>query len=149
MVKLLDFGLVKPINDSTSLTIDGMVTGSPFYLSPEQAIGTSPSDQRSDIYSLGAVMYFLLTRRPPFCDEQTLQLLLAHVHRQPTALTEFNSDVSSELEATVLRCLAKDVDDRFASACELGEALRSCPEWGEWDAETAAEWWQSKFVDAY
>ncbi|HIM30527.1 MAG TPA: serine/threonine protein kinase [Planctomycetes bacterium] len=149
VVKLLDFGLVKPIVDATSLTLNGMVTGSPFYLSPEPATGKRLADQRSDIYSLGAVMYFLLTNRPPFCDEQTLQLLLAHVHRQPTAISEFNNDVSMELEATVLKCLAKHVDDRFSSAADLVEALHACPEWGEWDAVAAAEWWQAKLVNAF
>jgi eukaryotic-like serine/threonine-protein kinase len=129
VAKILDFGLVRRLDEDSSLTVDGLITGSPLYLSPEQATGESPADERSDIYSLGAVMYFLLTERPPFCDEQTVQLLLAHANRPPKAVSELNGEVSLELEALVMQCLAKNPADRFGSARELLEALLDCPEW--------------------
>lgn len=128
VAKLLDFGLVRQLDEDSELTIEGLVTGSPLYLSPEQATGESHADQRSDIYSLGAVMYFLLTERPPFCDSQTVQLLLAHAHRPPLAVSELNRHVSLELEALIMQCLAKRPDDRFRSADDLRDALRQCPE---------------------
>jgi serine/threonine protein kinase len=129
--KLLDFGLVRPLDGSSDLTLDGLVTGSPLYLSPEQATGDSPADERSDIYSLGAVIYFLLTGRPPFCDSRTVHLLMAHAQRPPTAVSEFNEQVSLELEALVMQCLSKRPEDRFDSTHDLLDALRHCPEHGE------------------
>ena len=82
VAKLLDFGLAKPIlaPQASHLTIEGTITGSPLFMSPEQASGDREPDARSDIYSFGAVAYYLLTGRPPFDDKNTLKVLMAHVH---------------------------------------------------------------------
>ena len=84
VAKLLDFGLVRDsysANDqSLRLTTEGTITGSPLFMSPEQAIGDSQPDARSDIYSLGAVAYFLLTGRPPFEGSKPLKVIFAHVN---------------------------------------------------------------------
>ena len=91
VVKLLDFGLVRQTRLSTSpeehnehQTSEGSITGSPLYLSPEQALGEVP-DERSDIYSLGAVAYYLTTGRPPFMNDNPMRVIMAHAHDVPTA----------------------------------------------------------------
>ena len=83
VAKLLDFGMVKPIDkfESPELTHDGSITGSPLFMSPEQATGDSEPDERSDIYSLGVVAYYLLTGRPPFEGTQPIKILVAHAHK--------------------------------------------------------------------
>ena len=85
VAKLLDFGLAKPLFSGRcgKLTQEGAITGSPLYMSPEQAFGDREPDARSDIYALGAVLYFLLTAHPPFEDEQPMKVLIAHAHDPP------------------------------------------------------------------
>ena len=82
VAKLLDFGLVKPLVDDEPihLTIEGAIAGSPLFMSPEQAVGDSQPDARSDIYALGAVGYYLLTGRPPFQSDKAIKVMLAHAH---------------------------------------------------------------------
>src|SRR5262249_3592654 len=89
VAKLLDFGLVLPPMgdaDGDKLTQDGAITGTPAYLSPEQAGGLEAADARSDIYSVGALAYFLLTGRPPFAGRPAVQMLAAHLYESPAAL---------------------------------------------------------------
>src|SRR5262249_38675209 len=86
VAKLLDFGLVlPPISEAneTKLTRDGMIAGTPAYISPEQAGGEETVDARSDIYSLGALAYFLLTGQPPFAGRSGMKMLAAHLYEQP------------------------------------------------------------------
>jgi eukaryotic-like serine/threonine-protein kinase len=144
VAKLLDFGLVKPILDDESLdlTLDGSITGSPLYMSPEQATGDTNPDPRSDIYSLGAVAYFLLTGRPPFMADKPLKVLLAHVNEPITPPSAYRSDIPADLEQVILRCLAKSPGDRFPDAASLAEALDACQCAGRWSRELAAHWWQ-------
>jgi serine/threonine-protein kinase len=144
VVKLLDFGLVIPParNPDEKLTQEGAVTGTPAYLSPEQAGGSEDLDARSDIYSLGALAYFLLTGRAPFADRSALQMLAAHLYEKPQPLTEHHPDVPADLEAVVLRCLAKDRGSRFPDAASLDAALAKCQTVGRWTEQDAAEWWR-------
>ncbi|QDV58318.1 serine/threonine protein kinase [Rosistilla oblonga] len=144
VAKLLDFGLVKPMtqNDNLDLTRDGTVTGSPLYLSPEQALGDTP-DHRSDIYSLGAVAYFLLTGQPPFEGSTPMKILLAQANEQPIPPSELVDDVPADLEEIVLRCLQKDRNNRFADVQELGDAIRQCSAGDLWDRNQAKRWWKS------
>jgi serine/threonine-protein kinase len=126
VAKLLDFGLVlPPMSESAGekLTQDGMVTGTPAYLSPEQADGRDDVDVRSDIYSLGALAYFLLTGQPPFTGRSVMNTLAAHLYEKPEPLCARRPDVPAELEAVVLRCLAKDPKDRFPDVKCLDRAL--------------------------
>jgi serine/threonine-protein kinase len=145
VVKLLDFGLVIPParNPDEKLTQEGAVTGTPAYLSPEQAGGSEDLDARSDIYSLGALAYFLLTGRPPFADRSALMMLAAHLYQKPQPLTEHRPDVPVDLEAVVLRCLAKDRGARFPDVESLDVVLSECHAVGLWTEREAAQWWRA------
>jgi len=143
VAKLLDFGLARPVSrlDSTRLTIEGSITGSPLFMSPEQAQGEE-SDARGDIYALGAVGYFLVTGRPPFEGENPIKVLMAHVHEPVTPPSQICQDVPDDLEQILLRCLAKKPEDRFQSAASLSEALSACEAADRWSRGQAAQWWQ-------
>jgi serine/threonine-protein kinase len=145
VAKLLDFGLAKPTSPESvpvQLTQDGSITGSPLYMSPEQALGDHEPDERCDIYSLGAVAYFLLTGRPPFDGDRPIKVILAHAHDEVVPPSRLRRDLPSDLEQVVLRCLAKNPDDRFASAMALRQALAECESAGRWTHGDAAKWWQ-------
>jgi serine/threonine-protein kinase len=144
VAKLLDFGLVRVENtqeDETRLTQQGTIAGTPAFMSPEQAIGQDSIDGRSDIYSLGALAYFLLTGQPPFTGRSAVQVLAAHLHQQPQPLTTKRPDLPLELQAIVLRCLAKEPAQRYADIGVLEEALETCRASHPWTAEDAAAWW--------
>ncbi len=146
VVKLLDFGLVRTAgteSEDERLTQEGAVTGTPAYMSPEQAGGQEDLDARSDIYSLGAVAYYLLTGQPPFKRAKAVQVVLAHVHDQVRRPTELRPQIPADLEAVVLRCLEKEPGRRFPDVRSLDEALASCQTDGRWDEESAAVWWRS------
>jgi len=145
VAKLLDFGLVKPVSESVNLdlSVDGTLTGSPLYMSPEQAVGDEP-DVRSDIYSLGAVAYYLLTGQPPFNHSQQIKVLMAHAHENPLPMSKLISDIPRDLEKVVMRCLAKDPSDRYQSAKELQSALALCAAAEDWTEEEALSWWTDR-----
>ena len=145
VTKLLDFGLAKPLAgiDNANLTSDGMITGSPLYMSPEQATGDKEPDPRSDIYSLGGVIYYLLTGRPPFDDEKPLKVLIAHAHEMPQPPSKYRDDVPLDLEAVVMRCLQKNPDDRYQTVSELAAALDDCEQSNEWTWDDARRWWKN------
>ena len=144
VAKLLDFGLAKPMMnvDSLDLTQDGGITGSPLYMSPEQVIGDTPPDERSDIYALGCVAYYLLTGRPPFERDQAIKVLLAHANAPVTPPRELVADIPADLEDVVLRCLAKAPEDRWQDAASLADALAACDSADRWSREEAARWWR-------
>jgi tRNA A-37 threonylcarbamoyl transferase component Bud32 len=144
VAKLLDFGLAKPVAtlDGEAITQEGTITGSPFYMSPEQALGDHEPDARSDIYAMGAVLYYLLTGRPPFDDEKPMKVLVAHAHDVPALPSQHNGAVPEDLELVVMRCLQKSADDRYQSAAELMAALDDCDDAGAWSREQARAWWQ-------
>ena len=146
VAKLLDFGLVKPLDGSVSLDItqDGTLTGSPLFMSPEQAMGEHEPDARGDIYSLGAVAYYLLTGRPVFDGDKPLKVLLAHAHEPPRPPSVLRPDLPADLEAVVMRCLEKRPADRFQDVRALRAALAACASAGTWSSEDAARWWQSR-----
>jgi serine/threonine-protein kinase len=142
--KLLDFGLAKPLTTGegdSNLTQSGTVTGSPHYMSPEQATGDEEPDARSDIYGLGGVMYFLLTGQPPFNHEKPIKVLVAHASETPRPPHELRDDVPEDLELVVLRCLAKRPHQRYPSATELAAALAECESTPRWTRDDAARWW--------
>ena len=143
VAKLLDFGLVKPLTEtgSAELTQEGAITGSPLYMSPEQAVGETKLDVRSDIYSLGGVAYFLLTGRPPFEGEKPLQVIIAHSSQQVTPPSEHRDDIPQDLERVILRCLEKSPADRYQTAEELEQALADCEGADKWTDLHAKEWW--------
>jgi serine/threonine-protein kinase len=145
VAKLLDFGLVKPLAklDDAHLTQEGSITGSPLYMSPEQSTGDREPDARSDIYSLGAVAYYLVSGRPPFNYEQPIKVLLAHAREMPPSLADLQPDFSPDLEAVIMKCLEKDPADRYASVLQLREALLACGASRRWTRDDAQRWWQS------
>ncbi|MEW4487228.1 serine/threonine-protein kinase [Thalassoglobus sp. JC818] len=142
VAKLLDFGLVRSqhVDLDTKITQEGRIAGSPMYMAPEQASG-DVSDARADIYALGCVAYYVLTGKAPFQETNAVKLLLAHAQQTPVSLRTHNPNVSEELEAIVLKCLAKNPDDRFQSVEELREALQTVPLTEPWTRERAREWW--------
>jgi serine/threonine-protein kinase len=145
VAKLLDFGLVRAPHagpDTSDLTADRVV-GTLAYMAPEQARGEKV-DGRADLYALGGTAYFLLTGRPPFEGRSAVEVLAAHQHKAPEPLTACRPDLPAQLEAVVLRCLAKDPGQRYADARALDGALEGCrlsPPWGE---QEAAQWWRDQ-----
>jgi serine/threonine-protein kinase len=146
VIKLLDFGLVLPLvggfDVEKKLTQEGTITGTPNYMSPEQVISRPNVDGRSDIYSVGAVAYYLLTGAPPFVDSSPVRVLAAHLYENPRPLAESRSDVPADLEAVVLRCLAKEPNDRYPDAGSLDQALAACATSTSWSEKEAADWWR-------
>jgi serine/threonine-protein kinase len=122
-VKILDFGIARSLQDSM-LTQGTMVLGSASYMAPEQALGKRV-DQRADIYSLGCVLFAMLTGRPPFIGEAPAALLHQHVNSPPRAPSALNRAVPGALDATVIAMLAKSPRERPQSAAELAESLQS------------------------
>lgn len=143
VAKLLDFGLVRetagePKNTSAN---SGGFSGSPLYMAPEQATSYDSVDGRCDIYSLGAVAYFLVTGEPPFVGFSVMEVLRAHANENVLPPSKVNPTVPSDLEGVILRCLAKEPDQRYQTAAELKEAFLACGCAKEWDDATAREWW--------
>ena len=145
VVKLLDFGLAKPLADvdDSGLTQEGSITGSPLFMSPEQASGDGQPDARSDIYSLGAVAYFLLAGEPPFNGTNAMKVMIAHISQPPIPLMERNASVPEDLSAIVMRCLHKDPQDRFQDTESLREALADCRDAEKWTRVHAHAWWEN------
>lgn len=143
VAKILDFGLAKPIteNQNVELTQEGSITGSPMYMSPEQATGSDQLDARSDIYSLGAVMYLMVTGQAPFTYNQPLKILVAHASEAPRPPSELNPTVPQELEDVILRCLEKDPEDRIQDTATLHRLLGEIPNQSPWSRADAARWW--------
>ena len=123
-VKVLDFGLAKPVGSASDLTATGAVVGSPAYMSPEQARGQKV-DARADIFSLGVVLYQLLTGRKPFDGEHALAVLAAILTDEPKPVRELNAAVPAALADLVHQMLAKEPAARPQTAAEVAERLRT------------------------
>jgi serine/threonine protein kinase/tetratricopeptide (TPR) repeat protein len=119
--KLGDFGLAVAL-DKTRLTQAGMMVGTVSYMPPEQAIGGKVTP-RSDLYSLGAMLYEMVTGRPPFVGDESVAIISQHLNAQPVAPSWHNANVPSSLEALILRLLDKDPQNRPESAVEVRVAL--------------------------
>jgi len=143
VAKVLDFGLVKlnATPDAPQLTADYTVSGTPQYMSPEQATSTAGVDGRADLYSLGAILYFVLTGQPPFEGTNPTELMIAHARDPVVPPSRHRPDCPSDLEAVVLRCLAKKPDDRYPDARALADALDACACAGDWNEKQAEQWW--------
>ena len=121
-VKLMDFGLVRAGQDS-KLTKAGMILGTPAYMSPEQAQGEEV-DHCTDIYSLGVVLYHMLTGTVPFSRTTPAAVLMAHVAYEPPSIMQLNPSVPKPVEAVVLKAMAKDRRQRYQSAGQLARDLQ-------------------------
>jgi len=122
--KITDFGLAKLTQGTTVQTAADSILGTPLYMSPEQAFGESV-DQRSDLFSLGTVLYELLTGRQPFAGENYMGVIQNIINKEIPAVRDLSPDVSIDAEHIVMRALAKDRDRRFSSARQFREAIEA------------------------
>ena len=145
VIKVLDFGLVQSDRAEVPPGDPGArayVAGTPDYVSPEQAAGREEIDARSDLYSLGAVAYYLGSGRPPCVKSTAVEVLLAHMAEPVPPIRVEGGAIPPDLEAVILRCLQKEPADRFRSAECLERALAACRCAGEWSGSMADRWWQ-------
>src|SRR5438046_667462 len=118
-----DFGIARAAAEESRLTVTGMAVGTPAYMSPEQAMGERDVDGRSDIYSLGVVIYQMLAGETPFKATNTPSMLMKHVSEPPPPLRTRRTDIPASLASAVERALAKRPEDRWQSAAEMRDAV--------------------------
>src|SRR5205814_8181618 len=106
--------------------------------------GDRAPDTRSDMYSLGDMLYFLVTGRPPFDDAQPMKVIIAHAHDPVVPPSQVNEEVTDDLELVILRCLQKNPDDRYQSAADLAAALEECNDYDCWTRDDARRWWEER-----
>jgi eukaryotic-like serine/threonine-protein kinase len=148
--KVLDFGLVKAVDSKkeASLTSAGAVIGTPLYMSPEAVESPDRVDARSDLYAVACVGYFLLSGAPPFDGKSVIEICMHHSRTPPPLLRErLQRPVSADLEAVLLKGLAKNPDSRFQTARDLAEALAACSAAANWTSRMADAWWQAHASD--
>ncbi|MFJ2276373.1 protein kinase [Streptomyces sp. NPDC087866] len=123
VVKVMDFGIARAMQSGvTSMTQTGMVVGTPQYLSPEQALGRGV-DARSDLYSVGIMLFQLLTGRIPFDADSPLAIAYAHVQEEPVAPSTINRSLTPAMDALVARALKKNPNERFPSAAAMQDEI--------------------------
>jgi serine/threonine protein kinase len=129
-VKILDIGLGRFLfnpddKDATAgLTSDGAILGTPDYMAPEQARDASRADIRADLYSLGCILYHTLAGDPPFKDDNLVRQILRHATQQPRPVREINTEVPATLQNIILKLLAKDPSERYATPAEAADVLK-------------------------
>jgi serine/threonine-protein kinase len=145
VVKVVDFGLVKDLaaGPGAGLTAENTLTGTPLYMAPEAIRSAQGVGVPSDLYSVGALGYFLLTGRPVFEGESVVEVAGHHLHTMPTPPSErLGRPIPEALEATILACLEKDPRDRPRSAVALLERLESLPGVPQWTQDEARQRWE-------
>jgi serine/threonine protein kinase len=124
-IKVADFGIARPAAETTgTVTLAGTVLGTPQYLSPEQGRGETV-DARSDLYSVGCMLFELLVGAPPFSGDSPLSTVVQHISNPPTPPSALNADVSGDIDSIVLMALAKDPADRYQTASEMKADIES------------------------
>jgi serine/threonine-protein kinase len=139
-LKVLDFGIAKvtAAERDTRLTQTGALVGTPEWLAPEGLMGLE-ADARADVYSLGGVLYYMLAGKPPFRSDRPSLAATQHLRDLPASPSEARGEpISADLEAVVMRCLARQREARFASARELVDALEACADAGRWRRDRVA-----------
>src|SRR3954454_1902325 len=148
VVKLLDFGLVKEfeVDRAVNLTAASIVVGTPQYMAPESILEPASVDARTDVYSLGAVAYYLLAGVDVFDGKSIVEVCSQHLHQAPQPLSARGLTVPADLEAVVLACLDKDPGRRPQSAAELRRRIDACSV-EPWDSASALAWWREYQAD--
>jgi serine/threonine-protein kinase len=152
VAKLLDFGLVQgpDLGDSADkLTQYGTLVGTPAYMSPEQARGSGEVGPASDLYSLGALGYYLLTGQPPFVRPSTVQTITAHITDPAVPPSQLRPEIPADLEEIILTCLEKDRGQRFPDGGSVEQALGGCTCARAWSEADAARWWQAQLAEQH
>lgn len=151
MIKVLDFGLVKRIDDavgetksSTDLTTADGITGTPMYMSPESVRDATTANERSDLYSVGAVGYILLTGETLFDGESSVDVCMQQLNDQPQRPSErIDQPLPEDLQNVLMSCLRKSPDERPLSAEDLADSLRHCQDANRWTPADAIHWWET------
>jgi serine/threonine-protein kinase len=144
-VKVLDFGLVKPrhTDADSQLTREHMVGGTPAFMAPEQVLGDRPVDQRTDLYALGCVGYWLLTGALVFAGATAMETMLHHAKTPPVPPSERTElGLPADVEAIIMECLRKDPGERPQSADVLAQMLAATSAASNWTPELAQRWWE-------
>jgi serine/threonine-protein kinase len=147
-IKVLDFGLVKDVNNSGRLTREGASVGTPEYMAPETVMGEDNIDHRVDIYGIGCMAYFALTGSEVFPGETLGGTAVAHVLNPPVPPSQRTKEpIPSKLEQIILLCLAKEPKDRIQTVREVRDLLKgiAIPEWTQHDAFS---WWKAYLPDS-
>lgn len=139
VAKLLDFGLVR--DRESKAESSGLFSGTPLYMSPEQATDYHEVDPRSDIYSLGCVAFHALTGEPPFAGNNFVEVIAKHAHQDAPAPSQVRSDIPKDVDTWVTTCLCKDADGRFSDVKALANALDRCECAPQWNDARATQWW--------
>ncbi|MGH7142790.1 MAG: serine/threonine-protein kinase, partial [Planctomycetota bacterium] len=123
-VRLMDFGLAKHLDSDSHYTVSGTTIGTPAYMPPEQARGTSSRvDARSDVYGLGAVLYEMVTGRPPFTGKSVLDVIMKVLNEEPEHPRKFNKQLHPDIETIILKCLEKNPERRYPTALALRDDI--------------------------
>lgn len=148
VVKVLDFGLVKDTEvQSVNVSREDVISGTPQYMAPEIARQAKDVDGRSDLYSLACVGYFLLTGKCVFEHDNVMQMVIDHMNTPPPRpSTRIQQPIPGDLEAVIMRCLAKDPAERFPDARALASALLACADAGRWSLTEARAWWTANHL---
>ena len=124
-MKIVDFGVAAATQTTdTKLTKTGLLVGTPTYMAPEQVLGKDV-DERTDIYSLGVIMYEMLTGRPPYSGKDSMSIMYQHVQGKAGKVIDKNNDVPSELSDLVAKCMNVKAEKRPQSMGELKDAIES------------------------
>jgi serine/threonine-protein kinase len=143
VVKVVDFGLVKTLAADAAESRSDAITGTPMYLSPEAITTPEAVDERTDIYALGAVAYFLLAGHDVFSGQTVVEVLSRHMLQEPQPpSTHLAKPLPTDLEQLVLQCLAKDPAERPPSAFSLRASLLACADASRYDRAEALSWWR-------
>jgi serine/threonine-protein kinase len=142
VVKVLDFGVARLQGPAQTQTEAGALFGTPDFMAPE-VCGGEGADARSDVYSLGASLYFTLTGTPLFPDRSVTEVIMMHITKEPDRPSARASGVPQDLERVVMKCLAKEPAQRYQSVAELERALAACKDAGGWTGDDATSWWSA------